>query len=191
MLFLPDIHLPCEHCRGSGCLPEAWEVRLKGRSLPEIFGLTIDQVFDLFGEHEPLNRPLSAARQVGLGYLVLRQPGYALSGGEAQRLKLAQQLCRKSAAGSLYLLDEPTVGQHLEDVQRLLAVLQGLVDQGNSVLVVEHHPQFLAACDWLVELGPGGGPAGGRVIASGPPQSLAEGSTPVAPYLKAVLQERR
>ena len=188
MTFLPDVHAPCETCRGTGCLPEAWEVRLKGCSLPEVFGLTIDQVFELFGEDERLNRPLSAARQVGLGYLVLRQPGYALSGGEAQRLKIAQELFRKPAAGSLYILDEPSVGQHLEDVQRLVGVLQGLVDAGGSVLVVEHHTHLLAACDWLVELGPGGGPAGGRVIACGTPQGLAEGKTPIASYLREVLE---
>ena len=125
MAFLPDVRQPCETCRGTGCLPEAWEVRLKGCSLPEVFGLSIDQVYDLFGEDERLSRPLAAARQVGLGYLVLRQPGYALSGGEAQRLKIAQELLRgRLPASTLYILDEPTVGQHLEDVQRLVGVLQ-------------------------------------------------------------------
>ena len=194
MAFLPDVRLPCETCRGTGYQPEAWEVRLKGLSLPEVFSLTVDQVFDLFGEDERLNRPLSAARQVGLGYLVLRQPGYALSGGEAQRLKIAQELFRKSPAGTLYILDEPSVGQHLEDVQRLVSVLQKLVDEGtggnelHSVFVVEHHPHLLAACDWLVELGPGGGPEGGRVIASGPPETIARGMTPIAPYLREVLE---
>ena len=122
---------------------------------------------DLFGDDPRLNRPLQAAREVGLGYLVLRQPGYALSGGEAQRLKIASELCRKSVAGSLYILDEPSIGQHLEDVLRLAGVLHRLVDEGGSVLVVEHHTHLLAACDWLVELGPGGGPDGGHVIAAG------------------------
>jgi excinuclease ABC subunit A len=191
MAFLPAIHSPCETCRGTGCLPEAWEVRLKGVSLPDVFGLTIDQVFELFGEDERLKRTLSAARQVGLGYLVLRQPGYALSGGEAQRLKIALELSRKPAPGSLYILDEPTVGQHLEDVQRLVGVLHALVDSGGSVLIVEHHPHLLAACDWLIELGPGGGPQGGRVIATGTPANLAAGSTPIAAYLRQVLDARR
>jgi excinuclease ABC subunit A len=229
MAFLPDVRLPCETCRGTGCLPEAWEVRLKGCSLPEVFGLSIDQVYELFGEDERLSRPLSAARRVGLAYLVLRQPGYALSGGEAQRLKLALEFSRKGSPSprqlrwrplsqeemgksftrlqpghpsplsqrergggegesSLYILDEPSVGQHLEDVQRLVGVLQELVDGGGSVLVVEHHPHLLAACDWLVELGPGGGPDGGRVIASGTPAGLAGGNTPIAPYLRQVLE---
>lgn len=189
MAFLPDVRLPCEACRGTGCLPEAWEVRLKGYSFPEVLSLTIDQVFTLFGEDERLKRPLTAARQVGLGYLVLRQPGYALSGGEAQRLKIALELMHKPTKDSLYILDEPTVGQHLEDVQRLVRMLHKLVDEGGSVLVVEHHPHFLAACDWLVELGPGGGPTGGHVIANGAPYDLARGNTPMAPYLRQVLEK--
>lgn len=191
MVFLPDVHLPCEACQGSGCLPEAWQVRIKGWSLPEVFSLTIDQVFESFGDDERLARPLAAARQVGLGYLVLRQPGHALSGGEAQRLKIAQELTRAPTADSLYLLDEPSIGLHLQDVQRLVGVLQTLVEAGGSVLVVEHHPHLLAACDWLVELGPGGGPDGGRVIASGPPGQIATGNTPIAPYLRSILEASR
>ena len=153
-----------------------------------VFGLTIDQVYELFGDHEALARPLQAARDVGLGYLVLRQPGHALSGGECQRLKIARELCRPVRGETLYILDEPTLGQHLEDVMRLEAVLHRLVDGGHTVYVAEHHVQLLAACDWLVELGPGGGPDGGRVIASGPPETLAGGRTPIAPYLRAVLE---
>ena len=128
------------------------------------------------------------ARDIGLGYLVLRQPGYTLSGGETQRLKIAKELCRKASTETLYILDEPTVGQHLEDVKRLNDVLHRLVDAGHTVLVVEHHPHLLAACDWLIELGPGGGPDGGRVIATGTPEKLAKGNTPIAPYLREVLE---
>ena len=191
MAFLPDLHVPCETCQGTGFLPEAWQVRLKGVALPELNALTLDQVYELFGDDPRLAPPLEAARQVGLGYLVLRQPGYSLSGGEAQRLKIAQELTRKSGPGTLYILDEPTIGQHLEDVRRLCEVLHGLVDAGGSVLVVEHHVHLLAACDWLVELGPGGGPQGGRVIAAGTPEDLALGATPTAPYLRQVLEEGR
>lgn len=191
MAFLPDVHIPCETCRGTGHLPEAWEVRLYGLSLPEIYALTIDQVYDIFQEYEQVARPLQAAREVGLGYLVLRQPSYTLSGGEAQRLKIAQELGRKTRVGSLYILDEPSVGQHLEDVQRLAGVLHRLVDEGASVLFVEHHPHLLAACDWLIELGPGGGPQGGRLIASGPPETVAQATTPTAPYLRQILENCR
>ncbi len=188
MGFLPDVYEECDVCRGTGFLPEAWHVRLHGVPLPDVFSLTIDQVCELFGDEDALARPLQMARSVGLGYLVLRQPGHALSGGEAQRLKIARELCRQGAASTLYILDEPSVGQHLEDVQRLTAVLHQLVDAGHSALVVEHHPHVLAACDWLVELGPGGGPDGGSVIASGTPETLARGDTPIAPYLRSVLE---
>ena len=193
MGFLPDVHVPCETCRATGYRPEAWDVRVRGMALPEVFSLTVDELFNVFGERETLARPLVAARDVGLGYLVLRQPGYALSGGEVQRLKIAKELARpnsgrKGVSETLYILDEPTVGQHLEDVACLTGVLHRLVSEGHSVIVVEHHPHVLAACDWLVELGPGGGPDGGRVIAAGTPEKLAKGLTPIAPYLREILE---
>jgi excinuclease ABC subunit A len=188
MGFLPNVHVPCETCRGTGYRPEAWQVRLHGVALPDCFGLTIDEVHDRFGaDASTLAAKLATARDVGLGYLVLRQPGYALSGGEAQRLKIAYELYRRTRSKTLYILDEPTVGQHLEDVARLTAVLHRLVDQGHSVVVVEHHTHLLAACDWLVELGPGGGPDGGHVIAAGTPETVAAGKTPTATYLREVL----
>ena len=188
MGFLPDVRTPCETCRGTGYRPEAWDVRLNGLALPELNALTVDEVYDLFGDEEKLGRPLTAARDVGLGYLVLRQPSYTMSGGEAQRLKIARELCRRAPVETLYILDEPTVGQHLEDVARLIGVLHRLVDSGHAVVVIEHQPHLLAACDWLVELGPGGGPEGGRIIAAGPPETLAAGNTPTAPYLREVLE---
>jgi excinuclease ABC subunit A len=187
MEFLPDVRLPCETCQGTGFLPEAWKIRLHGVALPDAFSLSIDEAYRLFGADERLGRPLQAAREVGLGYLVLRQPGYALSGGEAQRLKIAAELARRRLPDQLYILDEPTVGQHLDDVARLAGVLRRLVADGASVLIVEHHPHLLAACDWLVELGPAGGPQGGYLIAEGTPEALASGSTPTAPYLREVL----
>jgi excinuclease ABC subunit A len=190
MDFLPDVFEECEVCRGSGCASEAWDVHWRGVALPDVFGLTIDQAHEVFGDQEALERPLQAARSVGLGYLVLRQPGHALSGGEAQRLKMASELRRQTKGGTLYIMDEPSVGQHLEDVQRLNGVLRRLVQAGHSVFVAEHHPHVLAACDWLIELGPGGGPDGGRVIASGAPADLARGDTPIAPYLRSVLQQQ-
>jgi excinuclease ABC subunit A len=188
MGFLPDVEMPCETCRASGHLAEIWQVRLGGLALPELYTLTLDEVYHHFGGHPKLGEKLQAARAVGLGYLVLRQPGYALSGGEAQRLKIARELARKTPSATLYILDEPTVGQHLEDVGRLVGVLHKLVEGGGSVIVIEHHPHLLAACDWLVELGPGGGPGGGRVIASGRPGEVARMDTPSAPYLRQVLE---
>ncbi len=191
MGFLPDVSVACETCRGTGHIAEAWEVRVRGVALPDVFGLAIDEAHELLGGEARLARPLEAARDVGLGYLVLRQPAHALSGGEAQRLKIAKELCRRTRAETLYLLDEPTIGQHLEEVARLAGVLHRLADEGHTVVVIEHHPQLLACCDWLLELGPGGGPDGGRVIAEGVPEALARGDTPTAPYLREILEGAR
>lgn len=190
MGFLPDVSTVCESCHGTGRRPEAREVHVKGIAYSELGGLTIDEAFDLFGNEETLSRKLKAARDVGLGYLVLRQPGYTLSGGEAQRLRIAADLSQRADDATLYILDEPTVGQHMEDVDRLIGVLHGLVDRGHSVVVVEHHPHLLAACDWLIELGPGGGPEGGHAIACGTPEEVSKMDTPTASYLSDVLEGR-
>ncbi len=162
-------------------------MRLHGLALPELNALTLDEVYELFGENVELANPLKAARAVGLGYLALYQPGHTLSGGEAQRLKIALELSHPNRKDSLYILDEPTVGQHLADVHRLAGVLHRLVEEGASVLVVEHHPHLLAACDWLVELGPAGGPQGGYLVVCGTPEQVADGNTPSAAYLRTVL----
>ena len=188
MGFLPDVRTECETCGGTGYRPEAWDVRLRGVALPQLDAMTIDQVHDLLGDDERLQPPLQAAQEVGLGYLVLRQPGYALSGGEAQRLKIARELSRRATPQTLYILDEPTVGQHLEDVSRLVGVLHRLVDEGHSVVVVEHHAHLLACCDWLIELGPVGGPDGGHIIAEGTPETVALAGTPTSPYLREILE---
>jgi excinuclease ABC subunit A len=184
MGFLPDEWVECETCRGTGCSPEAWEVRIRGISLPEINAMTIAQVYDHFQDENRLAPRLDIVREVGLGYLVWKQPAYALSGGEVQRLKIAKELIKKTKSKTLYILDEPTVGLHLEDVARLVDVLNRLVDVGHTVLAVEHHPHLLAACDWLVELGPVGGPDGGRIIAAGTPEDVAKLDTPTAPYIR-------
>jgi excinuclease ABC subunit A len=188
MGFLPDLYLECEVCRGTGHSPEAWQVRLHGYSLPEISALTLDEVYELFAGEERLCRPLEVARQVGLGYLVWNQPAYDLSGGEAQRLKIAKELCRRTVQKTLYILDEPTVGQHMDDVQLLVAILHRLSESGHSVVLIEHHPHVLAACDWLVELGPGGGPDGGHIVAAGTPEAVSTAGTATAPFLREVLE---
>ena len=189
MEFLPDIHAECETCRGTGYGQEAWEVKLNGFSLPELNSLTLEEVYDLFTGHEKVATPLKAALDVGLGYLVLHQPGFSLSGGEAQRLKIAKELARRKKGETLYILDEPTLGQHMEDIERLKGVLHRLVDGGNTVIVVEHHPGVLASCDWVIELGPEGGPDGGRVIAEGTPGEIRD--TPTAPYLAKEMGGKR
>jgi len=187
--FLPTVYSPCEACAGSGRSPEAWEVRMKDYSLPELNNLTLKEIYDLFKDDERIEKKLRPALDVGLDYLVLKQPSWTLSGGEIQRLKIAQELTKRTQKGSLFILDEPTVGQHLEDVNRLIEVLHRLVAAGNSIFVIEHHPHVLAACDWLIELGPEGGPKGGLVIAEGTPWEIKKMNTPTAPYIKEVLEE--
>jgi excinuclease ABC subunit A len=187
MGFLPAVHTTCALCQGSGYLPEAAEVRWQGICLPDLAALTIEEAYERLQDEDKMARPLAKAMAVGLGYLVLRQPGTALSGGEAQRLKIAKELARKIRGQTLFILDEPTVGLHQQDVQTLLGVLQQLVAEGHTVVIIEHHAALLAACDWLLELGPAGGPRGGRLIASGKPSVLAQGDTPSAPFLRRVL----
>jgi excinuclease ABC subunit A len=188
MDFLPDEWVECETCKGTGYRLEAWEVCIRGVPLPEINAMTIEEVYQHFQEEEKLVQRLEVMRQVGLGYLVWKQAAYTLSGGEVQRLKIAKELIKKTKNKTLYILDEPTVGLHLEDVSRLVEVLNQLVDAGHTVLAVEHHPHLLAACDWIIELGPLGGPDGGRIIAAGAPEDVVELNTPTAPYLRKLLE---
>jgi len=189
MGFLPDIFEACDVCSGSGYPVEVSSIRHREHTLPDLMAMPIEQVYEIFSDEEKVSRPLSEAMQVGLGYLILNQPARTLSGGEAQRLRIAHELVKKKTKDTLYILDEPTVGQHLEDVHRLIGVLQGLVEVGGSVLVVEHHPHMLAACDWLIELGSGGGPDGGEIIAAGTPAEISKMDTPTAPYIQQILEE--
>jgi excinuclease ABC subunit A len=188
--FLPSVYAPCEACDGSGRSHEAWDVKVKGYALPELNSLSLQTIFDLFRDNEKLEKILQPALDVGLGYLVLRQPSWTLSGGEVQRLKIAKELGKRNSKPGLYILDEPTVGQSLEDVARLIEVLHRLVSEGHSVLVIEHHAHLLAACDWLIELGPKGGPGGGKVIAEAEPKDIAKMDTPTAPFIRDALEGR-
>jgi excinuclease ABC subunit A len=188
MGFLPDAYLECETCQGTGYLPEAWEIRVKGVALPEVNHLTLDKAYKLFRNEPKIAEPLELARSVGLGYLVWHQPAFSLSGGEVQRLKITRELMKKTKTKTLYILDEPTVGLHMEDVVQLARVLHKLVENEHTVVLVEHHPQLLAACDWIIELGPVGGPEGGKVMATGTPEEVSQKDTPTAPYLREVLE---
>ncbi|MFX1571819.1 MAG: ATP-binding cassette domain-containing protein [Promethearchaeota archaeon] len=189
MGFLPNIYDICEICDGTGYSIDAWKVKVNSVSLPELNDKTIDEIYDLFKDEETIRSKLKFVKDVGLGYLVLNQPAYTLSGGEVQRLKIAKELSKKSKKKSMFILDEPTIGQHMEDVSRLINVLHRLVEKGHTVVVIEHHPHLLAACDWLIELGPGAGDDGGRLIAADRPEKIAVGNTPTAPYIKEVLEE--
>jgi excinuclease ABC subunit A len=189
MSFLPAVERPCDACEATGYRVEARELVVRGLSLPELEASTLDEVIERWQDHEPVARPLRAAARLGLGYLALGQRSRTLSGGERQRLKLAKVLAVPAPAATLFILDEPTVGLHALDVARLADALSELVAGGHSVLVVDHDPLLLACCDRLIELGPGGGPQGGRVIAAGTPEQLAAGDTPTSPYLKAELAD--
>jgi excinuclease ABC subunit A len=187
MSFLPSVPQTCDACAGSGYRREAATLLHRGRSLVDIEDLTIAELVDEWGDLDTVRRLGGAAVDLGLGYLVVRQPGWSLSGGEAQRIKLAKELARTTKSAALYVLDEPTVGLHATDVAVLLRTLDALVAAGNSVLVVEHDPALLAACDWLIELGPGAGPDGGRIVFEGPPAALVEADTATAPYVLGML----
>lgn len=188
MSFLPTVTQTCDACGGSGYRREVSTLVEAGRTLADIEALTIGELVDEWGDLDAVRRVGCAAVELGLGYLVVRQPGWSLSGGEAQRLKLAKELARPAKASSLYVLDEPTVGLQVTDVAVLAGALDAVVEAGNTVLVVEHDPVLLATCDWLIELGPGAGPDGGMIIFEGPPEALAKAGTATAPFLREVLR---
>jgi len=173
MVFLADLLVPCEVCEGARFRREVLEVRYRGVSIREALDLTVDQAFEHFAREPRFTRKLMTLRRVGLGYLRLGQPAPQLSGGEAQRLKIARELSEPGAGAGLYLLDEPTVGLHFADVQRLLQVLDDLIERGDTVVVVEHNLDVIRNSDWIVDLGPDGGEGGGRLVAEGPPQVIA------------------
>jgi excinuclease ABC subunit A len=174
MDFLPEVSVPCEECRGRRFNRQTLEITYKGHSIAEVLAMEVERAHPLFAAIPPLLRILSTLEAVGLGYLRLGQSSDTLSGGEAQRLKLARELSRPSAGDTLYLLDEPTTGLHFDDVQQLLAVLRRLVDRGNTVLVIEHHPDVILAAEHVIDLGPEGGAGGGEIVVAGPLQSVLE-----------------
>ncbi|OAR23222.1 ABC transporter [Streptomyces sp. ERV7] len=192
LLFLPSTYAPCPDCHGARYNPETLEVTHRGRTIAEVLDLTVEAAAEFFADTPAAARSLTALLDVGLGYLRLGQPATELSGGEAQRIKLASELQRVRREHTLYLLDEPTTGLHPADVEVLLRQLHGLVDAGHSVVVVEHDMTVVAGADWVVDLGPGGGDAGGRIVAAGPPREVASaGVGRTAPYLAKAFGDRR
>ncbi len=173
MNFLPDVYVPCEVCHGARFNRETLEVHYKGKTVAEVLNMPIEEAADFFAAIPAIARYLRTLTEVGLGYVRLGQPATTLSGGEAQRVKLASELQKRTNGRSIYVLDEPTTGLHFEDIRKLLLVLQGLVDKGNSVVVIEHNLDVIKSADWIIDMGPEGGFRGGTVVAEGPPEFVA------------------
>ena len=174
MHFLPDIYVPCEVCKGRRYNRETLEVRFHGKNIADVLDMTVEEAMDLFRNHQLIMNKLQTLYDVGVGYIRLGQPSTTLSGGEAQRVKLATELSRRATGRTMILLDEPTTGLHMDDVNRLIRVLQRLTDQGNSVLVIEHNLDVIKSADWIIDMGPEGGDEGGTVVAQGTPETVAE-----------------
>ncbi|KWT65650.1 MULTISPECIES: excinuclease ABC subunit UvrA [unclassified Variovorax] len=188
LLFMPSVYAPCPSCHGTRYNEQTLKITWRDRNIAEVLGMTVDQAADFFVEEAAVERPLRLLQAIGLGYLRLGQPATELSGGEAQRIKLATELQRAQRGDTLYVLDEPTTGLHPADVDKLMAQLDKLVDAGNTVIVVEHEMRVVAASDWVIDMGPGAGDEGGRVVAAGTPAELAQvASSRTAPYLARLL----
>jgi excinuclease ABC subunit A len=197
MSFLPDVRVACEACGGARFNPETLAVRWRGRTIGEVLAMSVDEAVEFFAAHPSTYHALRLLQDIGLGYLTLGQQSPTLSGGEAQRIKLVTELAKVRANGTgegkhtLYVLDEPTVGLHMADVEKLIRVLHRLVDAGNTLVVIEHNLDVIAEADWIVDLGPEGGDAGGSIVAQGPPEALAAESGHTSKVLRSFLKDRR
>ena len=196
MHFLPDVYVQCDVCKGKRYNRETLDIKFRGRSIADVLDMTVDEGVDAFQAVPSIRDRLTTLQQVGLGYVKIGQQATTLSGGEAQRVKLSKELARRATGRTLYILDEPTTGLHFEDVRKLLEVLHTLVDQGNTVLVIEHSLEVIKTADWIVDLGPEGGSRGGRIVASGTPEdvaAVAESHTGrfLAPYLRTKGKRKR
>ena len=189
MHFLPDIYVPCEVCKGKRYNRETLEVKYKGKSIHDVLEMTVDEGVEFFSNIPKIARKLAALRDVGLGYIKLGQPATTLSGGEAQRVKLATELSKRATGRTIYILDEPTTGLHSYDVQKLIEVLQALADTGNTVLVIEHNLDVIKVSDHVIDLGPEGGNKGGTILKCGTPEEIAAcDASYTGQYLKKLLK---
>ena len=189
MHFLPDVFVACEACKGSRYARETLDIRFKGKTIAEVLDMTVDDALAHFDAHPRVRAMLECLRDVGLGYMQLGQASTTLSGGEAQRIKLATELGNMSSTQTLYVLDEPTTGLHFADVERLLGVLQRLADAGHTLVVIEHNLDVIKCADWIVDLGPEGGDRGGTVVAAGTPEQVAAvAASHTGRYLKPILE---
>ena len=190
MHFLPDVYVPCEVCGGARYNHETLEVKYKGKNISQVLDMSVSEALPFFANQAGIERYLKTLDEVGLGYVKLGQPSTQLSGGEAQRIKLATELSKRSTGRTLYILDEPTTGLHFADVDKLMYVLNRLVDDGNTVLVIEHNLDVIKCADHIIDLGPDGGDGGGTIVATGTPEEVAmcpESYT--GQYLKRILEK--
>jgi len=191
MNFLPSMYVPCESCGGSRYSDEVLDIRFKNRTISDVLAMCVSEAAEFFSAHPRIHRALRLLDETGLGYLTLGQRSPTLSGGEAQRLKLVAELARAESGNFLYLLEEPSIGLHLADVQRLLDVIHRLVDNGHSVVVIEHHLDIIAEGDYVIDLGPEGGAEGGQIVVAGTPEDVARcASSHTGKYLSGVLGVR-
>lgn len=191
MQFLPDVTVRCEVCNGARYNREALEVKFHSYSISDVLNMTVDEASDLFQNIPRIRSKMETLQDVGLGYIKLGQPATTLSGGEAQRIKLATELSKRATGSTLYILDEPTTGLSFEDVAALMRVLHRLVEAGNSVIVIEHHMDVVKNADWIIDLGPGAGDRGGEVIATGTPEKvMTYGRSLTGDYLKPLLNKQ-
>ena len=173
MHFLPDVYVPCEVCKGERYNRETLQVKYKGKTISDVLAMNVEKALEFFENIPKINRKLSTLSEVGLSYITLGQPSTQLSGGEAQRVKLATELSKRATGKTLYILDEPTTGLHIADVAKLIEVLQKLVDGGNTVVVIEHNLDVIKTTDYVIDLGPNGGDGGGEIVAQGTPEDIA------------------
>ena len=191
MQFLPDVYVPCEVCKGARYNRETLEVHYKGKTIAEVLDMTIEEAVTFFRNVPRIARKLEIIRDVGLGYIRLGQPATTLSGGEAQRVKLATELSKRSTGKTLYILDEPTTGLHAADIHKLLVILQRLVDGGDTVVVIEHNLDVIKAADYVIDLGPEGGVRGGTIVAKGTPEQIVKvAESYTGQFLKPLLEEK-
>src|SRR5690348_2390021 len=191
MNFLPDVYVPCDECKGARYNRETLEVHYKGKTIAEVLDMPIEEAAEFFKAVPAISRHMVTLCEVGLGYVRLGQPATTLSGGEAQRVKLAAELQKRSTGRTVYVLDEPTTGLHFEDIRKLLGVLSSLVDKGNTVLVIEHNLDVIKTADWIVDMGPEGGSRGGTVVAQGSPEDIVKvPESHTGAFLKPLLEGR-
>jgi excinuclease ABC subunit A len=192
MHFLPDVYVTCEVCKGKRYNRETLDVQFKGKSIADVLDMTIDEAVEFFAAVPSIREKFATLQRVGLGYIKVGQPATTLSGGEAQRVKLSRELSKRATGRTLYMLDEPTTGLHFHDIAKLLEVLHELVDNGNTVVVIEHNLEVIKTADWIIDLGPEGGDGGGEIVGVGTPEDIvANPRSHTGRFLKEIMDRRK